>query len=142
MRFLPRLADFGVLPLLPISARDRGSTGTRGAVAQLGERLNGIQEVDGSTPFSSTLHFARRKYMRSWHLMLVLAALCSALFLGAGCSSRQPEPSTADYRGIERPARPVLEEDSSTETAGEIAVVILAVAVAGALIALPFIFLF
>ena len=25
-----------------------------GAVAQLGERLNGIQEVDGSTPFSST----------------------------------------------------------------------------------------
>ena len=27
---------------------------TRGAVAQLGERLNGIQEVDGSIPFSST----------------------------------------------------------------------------------------
>ena len=25
-----------------------------GAVAQLGERLNGIQEVDGSIPFSST----------------------------------------------------------------------------------------
>ena len=28
--------------------------GLRGAVAQLGERLNGIQEVDGSIPFSST----------------------------------------------------------------------------------------
>ncbi len=28
-----------------------------GAVAQLGERLNGIQEVDGSIPFSSTLNF-------------------------------------------------------------------------------------
>ena len=27
---------------------------TRGAVAQLGERLNGIQEVDGSIPFGST----------------------------------------------------------------------------------------
>ena len=26
----------------------------RGAVAQLGERLNGIEEVKGSTPFSST----------------------------------------------------------------------------------------
>ncbi len=26
-----------------------------GAVAQLGERLNGIQEVEGSTPFRSTL---------------------------------------------------------------------------------------
>ncbi len=25
-----------------------------GAVAQLGERLNGIQEADGSIPFSST----------------------------------------------------------------------------------------
>ena len=25
-----------------------------GAVAQLGERLNGIQEVDGSIPFGST----------------------------------------------------------------------------------------
>ncbi len=29
----------------------------RGAVAQLGERLNGIQEVDGSIPFSSTIFF-------------------------------------------------------------------------------------
>ena len=28
----------------------------RGDVAQLGERLNGIQEVDGSIPFSSTNH--------------------------------------------------------------------------------------
>src|SRR6266704_3121636 len=27
-----------------------------GAVAQLGERLNGIQEVEGSTPFGSTCH--------------------------------------------------------------------------------------
>ena len=27
----------------------------RGAVAQLGERLNGIQEVEGSIPFSSTI---------------------------------------------------------------------------------------
>jgi hypothetical protein len=30
-----------------------------GAVAQLGERLNGIQEVEGSTPFSSTYLKAR-----------------------------------------------------------------------------------
>ena len=27
---------------------------SRGAVAQLGERLNGIQEVEGSIPFGST----------------------------------------------------------------------------------------
>jgi hypothetical protein len=31
-----------------------------GAVAQLGERLNGIQEADGSIPFSSTTFFAFR----------------------------------------------------------------------------------
>src|SRR5439155_19267774 len=30
---------------------------TCGAVAQLGERLNGIQEVEGSTPFGSTLPY-------------------------------------------------------------------------------------
>ena len=29
-----------------------------GAVAQLGERLNGIQEVAGSTPVGSTCQFA------------------------------------------------------------------------------------
>lgn len=29
----------------------------RGAVAQLGERLNGIQEVEGSIPFGSTIDF-------------------------------------------------------------------------------------
>ena len=29
-----------------------------GAIAQLGERLNGIQEVGGSTPPGSTKHFA------------------------------------------------------------------------------------
>jgi hypothetical protein len=36
-------------------------TRERGAVAQLGERLNGIQEVDGSIPFGSTnLRFLQR----------------------------------------------------------------------------------
>lgn len=33
--------------------RDR--VGGPGGVAQLGERLNGIQEVDGSIPFGSTI---------------------------------------------------------------------------------------
>ena len=39
---------------MPVSAR---IPPTCGAVAQLGERLNGIQEVEGSTPFGSTLPF-------------------------------------------------------------------------------------
>ncbi len=40
----------------------RTSPATGGAVAQLGERLNGIQEVDGSIPFSSTNPFG---YLRA-----------------------------------------------------------------------------
>src|SRR5690606_99953 len=35
-------------------ARSSGQRGTRGAVAQLGARLNGIQKVRGSNPLSST----------------------------------------------------------------------------------------
>ena len=31
-----------------------------GAIAQLGERLNGIQEVSGSIPLSSTIFFRKR----------------------------------------------------------------------------------
>src|SRR5512136_115371 len=36
-----------------------------GAVAQLGERLNGIQEADGSIPFSSTIFFQIQRGERS-----------------------------------------------------------------------------
>jgi hypothetical protein len=43
-----------VLPAHNISDRASIRPVRCGAVAQLGERLNGIQEVDGSTPFSST----------------------------------------------------------------------------------------
>ena len=37
-----------------------------GAVAQLGERLNGIQEVDGSTPFSSTNKIRLFRRFQTW----------------------------------------------------------------------------
>src|SRR6185295_16447082 len=36
-----------------------------GAVAQLGERLNGIQEVEGSTPFGSTIILSTRSSVAS-----------------------------------------------------------------------------
>ena len=39
----------------------------RGAVAQLGERLNGIQEVVGSIPIGST-KFLRRKNLEHWSI--------------------------------------------------------------------------
>ena len=35
-----------------------------GAIAQLGERLNGIQEVSGSIPLSSTKSFKTRSHLR------------------------------------------------------------------------------
>src|SRR5262249_43798598 len=43
--------------VLWVYARLRSTFPACGAVAQLGERLNGIQEVEGSTPFGSTLPF-------------------------------------------------------------------------------------
>jgi hypothetical protein len=42
-----------------------------GAVAQLGERLNGIQEVDGSIPFSSTKQHKELRPKQSDAIMLV-----------------------------------------------------------------------
>ena|SRR5208282_4404219 len=36
-----------------------------GDVAQLGERLNGIQEVEGSTPFVSTKHLRRMRGLKT-----------------------------------------------------------------------------
>jgi hypothetical protein len=35
-----------------------------GAVAQLGERMNGIHEVEGSTPFGSTSYYIKLQYHR------------------------------------------------------------------------------
>ena len=35
-----------------------------GVIAQLGERLNGIQEVGGSIPLNSTIYFSRWFYSR------------------------------------------------------------------------------
>ena len=49
-----------VLIRVPTRARESGAAETCGAVAQLGERLNGIQEVEGSTPFGSTIRPLRR----------------------------------------------------------------------------------
>jgi hypothetical protein len=55
MRFrLPDYVGQRVRSALKAPGRRAILRGPRGAVAQLGERLNGIQEVDGSIPFSST----------------------------------------------------------------------------------------
>jgi hypothetical protein len=68
--------------------------------------------------------------MRSWHLVCLLAVLSATLFLASGCaSSKKPEPATVDYRGIERPARPVGEEESVSDRMGQVGVVLLVVLV-------------
>ena len=41
------------LSVLKFLSRRRHFTADNGAVAQLGERLHGMQEVEGSNPFSS-----------------------------------------------------------------------------------------
>jgi hypothetical protein len=76
--------------------------------------------------------------MRSWHLVCVLAVLCATLSLASGCASgKKPEPATVDYRGIERPARPVIEEESISDRMGQIGVVLLVIVVTAGAIALP-----
>jgi hypothetical protein len=46
---------FSLVPYVYLSTQNSSlSPSVRGAVAQLGERLNGIQEVEGSIPFGST----------------------------------------------------------------------------------------
>src|SRR6266404_198495 len=85
--------------------------GRYGAVAQLGERLNGIQEVDGSTPFSSTA-FAEprcvqhtRQPMTPSRYLLTVIALTVCIALANGCAMRQRYPTTAEAEeSIERPA--------------------------------------
>jgi hypothetical protein len=55
----------------------------RGAVAQLGERLNGIQEVDSSILFSSTISF---------HVRVLAGQVPAFLFLPGAGSAYAPAP--------------------------------------------------
>ncbi len=49
-----------------------------GAVAQLGERLNGIQEVRGSNPLSSTFFYTRQA---GWYRGVILRPFGTGDFL-------------------------------------------------------------
>jgi hypothetical protein len=71
-----------------------------GAVAQLGERLNGIQEVDGSIPFGST---NRIKQLRG-----LSAAL---LFLPRLRASDRAPKIIQGFAGLEEEAPPALEAE-------------------------------
>jgi len=72
-------------------------------------------------------------------MALVLVALCTSLFL-TGCAARQPETIDAPV-GIERPARPLSEEEGLADRIGEIGVVLLVIVVSIGGILLPILLL-
>jgi hypothetical protein len=72
-------------------------------------------------------------------LPLIALALCASLALASGCASRQPYPTSDDSdESIERPARPLSDEEGLTDRIGEVGIVILLVVVTVGLILIPF----
>ncbi len=96
-----------------------------GAVAQLGERLNGIQEVDGSTPFSSTFLARIAGYgARLWAIgctACVALALLTALASVGGCASVQTHRTVEQEDSLE--AQPLPDDDSTADKVGEMGIV-------------------
>ncbi len=103
------------------------------------ERLNGIQEVDGSTPFSSTPS-VEREMSHGWRMACVLACLAGALFLAPGCATQQ-RPGPGDHSRVERPAHPLEEEEGLSDKIGQVGVVVLIVVVTVGGILIPIILL-
>lgn len=80
--------------------------------------------------------------MRAWQMLWVIVLLWGTLLFAPGCASRQPEPKPFHTpQSIERPATSLEDETSPADRAGEIAVVLLVVAVTIAGIVVPIILL-
>lgn len=80
--------------------------------------------------------------MRGWQWAWMVVLLWGVLAFAPGCASRQPEPKP--FRtpvSIERPAKSLEDETTTVDRAGEIAVVLLVVAVTIAGIVVPIILL-
>jgi hypothetical protein len=75
-------------------------------------------------------------------LSLAALALCVSLALASGCATRQPYPTSDESEEtIERPARPLSEEEGLSDRIGEVGIVILVVAVTLGLILIPILLL-
>jgi hypothetical protein len=80
--------------------------------------------------------------MQSWQMACALSALSVVLVLGAGCASRQQQTAPIEEpAAIERPARPLGEEESLFDRIGEAGVVILVIGVTVGLIVVPLLLL-
>ncbi len=64
---------------------------------------------------------------RKWHSLVVIALLWFGVAMFAGCSGSQHPTSYSSPTGIERPARPIEEEESIGDKAGHVGVVLLVV---------------
>ncbi len=54
VKYLPLLVDFSNIVDIMLLTKYNNSVNIYGGIAQLGERLNGIQEASGSIPLIST----------------------------------------------------------------------------------------
>ena len=76
------------------------------------------------------------------HKAFVLMALCSVLWLAAGCASRPHQAAEIDdTSSIERPAVPLGEEQTLSDRFGEMGIVLLVIAVAVGGILIPILLL-
>jgi len=76
--------------------------------------------------------------MRSWQTAIVLVLLSGILLIAPSCASEQhTSGGGGSIEGIERPARPLGEEESLADKIGEVGVVLLVVGSVAAGIVIP-----
>ena len=80
--------------------------------------------------------------MAWWRIWLLTFAFVGIAFSMPGCASRQPpERQIERPASIERPARPISEEENWTDESGEVLIVVLVVAIFAAGILIPILLL-
>ncbi|MBI3786457.1 MAG: hypothetical protein HY270_23965 [Deltaproteobacteria bacterium] len=79
--------------------------------------------------------------MTWWRLWLVMFAFVGLAVSTPGCGSRQPERQVERPASIERPAKPLSEEESWSDRGGEILIVLLVVGIFVAGILVPILLL-